>query len=85
MRVDDVEAGELAAELAELVADFFDLGLSGAQLVEIGARRYVAEHRVKLRLERVEAAPSDSIAFSGRIRAIDCSMRTAMSAKRWSS
>ncbi len=55
MGVNDVEARQLAAELTELVADLLDLGLGGAQLVEIGARRDVAEHRVELRLQRVEA------------------------------
>ena len=54
--VDNVEPRQLPAELTELVADLLDLGLGSAQLVEIGARRDVAEHRVELRLERVEAA-----------------------------
>src|SRR5688572_3881150 len=57
MRVDHVEAGKLAAELRELSGDFLDLRFGNAQLVEIGARRDVAENRIELRLELVEAAP----------------------------
>ena len=56
MRVDGIEADELAPELVELVADLLDLRLREAQLVEVGARRHAAERRGHARLELVEAA-----------------------------
>ena len=56
MRVDGIEADELAPELVELVADLLDLRLREAQLLEVGARRHAAERRSHARLELVEAA-----------------------------